>query len=135
MGQDFVLNREKETGQKVNEIKFNDVVWTKEKLQEQKEDMREHQGRITKNTGFSHVRLVNKQGQEIGAEEGIRESQQDIDTLEKEMLEEASDVANLQKKAKDGNEAVDINDRVSMMRAIRREREEKQKEIPRRSAA
>lgn len=135
MGQDFVLSREQETGQKVNEIKFNDVAWTKENLQAQKEDMREHQSRITKNTGFSHVRLVNKQGQEIGAEEGVRESQQDINVLEQEMLEEASGLANLQKKAKDGNEAVDINDRVRMMRAIRREREEKQKEIPRRNAA
>jgi len=126
---------DRETGEEIVDVKFNNVKMTREQIEKNKKEIRGKKERMTKNKGFKDVRIMDDKGRELKAEEAtVREGQRQ-EKLDIQMIEEAEKLAGIRRKVeKPEDSASNLQDRVAMMREARRLRQEKKEEMLKRAA-
>ncbi len=111
-----ILNEEG-TGEKMTEIKFDDIKLTKEKIEALKQTTRDKETRLYDKKGFTHVKLKDKSGRQLSTEEAIVEQKKDLEELEDTLAKKAmKKVEQKTGKGEAGSNVFDLNARIAAKR-------------------
>lgn len=112
------------------------VKMTREDMQSQREKIKQHQTRMYQKEGFTHVKITDQSGKEIDSREATRKQEEQKERQDEEILEEASNVVQMKRKASPvGRKSfVSEAEKLAGIREARRIREEEKKETPKKAA-
>lgn len=113
-----ILNRE-ETGEEIQEIKFDDTRINKEDRASLRDITRKHESDLTQKRGFTHVIFKDKSGRQLNTEQATQQHEENLEEIEDTLADKAIDkVASKQGEEKASN-VFDINARITAERAAK----------------
>jgi hypothetical protein len=127
MGDDYILNK-KGTGEKVEDLQFNNVSMIKEDKQKLKRKTYQQQIKLDQKEGFTHANLLDKTGRQISAREAEVLQEQERAQLASKLAEKGQ--KNLAKKTTktEGAKILDFQAKAKAMRQARKITKRKEEE-------
>jgi hypothetical protein len=127
MGEEYTLNK-KGTGEKIEDLRFNQVSMIKEDKQKIKRKTYQKQINLDNKEGFTHANLIDKTGRQISAREAEVLQAEERSKIEERLAEKAQkNVAQKTTKA-EGSKILDFQAKAKAMRQARRITKNKESE-------
>lgn len=128
MGDEYILNEEG-TGEKIEEVYFDDTGLLDQDLRSLKQKTYHDQSKLDSKEGFTHIDLTDKSGRQVSAHEAEQLHQKELDKLEEDMATEAEErVAAKTAGNLEADNIFDLNARIAARRKAQELIDEKREE-------
>lgn len=129
-GTHIIKTEGEKTGEKVTEVNL-DIGMTKEKKQEQKREIHDHQTRSFEGKGFTHVKTIDKTGKELKSSEAQIKLEEEMRKLDEQIMAATTENLNQESKVTKPEESfLTTADKIAAERKARAIREKEKQEIP-----